>query len=72
MASTITERNLATPDGLLQQPGLSTSVALNNYEANSEQLSGSGTLHDTVGICFQIIVQPPSKNVVTRTSNNIT
>ena len=28
-------------------------MAWDNYDENSETLSGSGTLHDTVGICYQ-------------------
>lgn len=53
LASTISERHLVTPDGILTSPGLSTATAWDNYDENSETLSGANTLHDTVGICYQ-------------------
>ena len=31
------------------------SLAWDNYDENTETLSGSGTLQDTVGICYQNI-----------------
>ncbi|MCG7875152.1 MAG: hypothetical protein N0C90_02335 [Candidatus Thiodiazotropha endolucinida] len=55
LAMSVTEKNSATPDGLVQQPGLGMGIAWDNYDENSETLSGSGTLHDTVGICYQNI-----------------
>ena len=55
LAMTVSDRNISTPDGLVCEPGLSTAVAWDNYDENSETLSGSGTLHDTVGICYQNI-----------------
>ena len=36
-------------------PGLCTGLAWDNYDENSETLSGRGTIHDTVGICYQNI-----------------
>ena len=53
LASEITEREIATPDGLLRQPGLITGLAWDNFDQNTDTLSGSGTIHDTVGICYQ-------------------
>ena len=55
MATEISDRNQAIPDGLTKSAGLSTSLAWDNYDENTETLSGSGTLHDTVEICYQNI-----------------
>ena len=32
---------------------MATALAWNNYDVNTEMLSGRGTVHDTVGICSQ-------------------
>ena len=53
MASDSIDRSGATPDGLHQQVGLCTGLAWDSYDENTETLSGRGTLHDTVGICYQ-------------------
>ena len=53
LATQIVNRQNATPDGLLQHSGLCTSLAWDNYDERTETLSGAGTLHDTVGICYQ-------------------
>ena len=53
LATNIIARNCATPEGIDQSPGLSTGVAWDNYDENTETLSGGNTLHDTVGICYQ-------------------
>ena len=50
IATSITEKDCATPQGMLTKPGLTTDVAWDNYD---ETLSGAGALHDTVGICYQ-------------------
>lgn len=55
LATNINQRKLATPDGILQQPGLSTGAAWDNYDEMNEMLSGSNTLHDTVDICYHNI-----------------
>ena len=55
MATEISDRNQAIPDGLTKSAGLSTSLAWDNYDENTETLTGSGTLHDTVGMCYQNI-----------------
>ena len=49
----VKQRDTSLPDGLLKKAGLATSLAWDNYDENTETLSGSGTLHDTVGICYQ-------------------
>ena len=49
------DRTHATPDGIQQQSGLCTGMAWDNYDANAETLTGSGTLHYTFGICYQNI-----------------
>ena len=54
-ATDITSRQSSTPDGIVQQPGLMTSLAWDNYDENTDTLSGSGTVHDTVGLCYQNI-----------------
>ena len=48
---------------LLQQPGLCTCLAFDNYDELTETLSGRDTLHDTVGICFQN--RPPENTAIT-------
>ena len=53
LATQTVNRQNATPDGLLQHSGLCTSLAWDNYDERTETLSGAGTLHDTVGICYQ-------------------
>ena len=53
LATNIAQRQFATPDGIERKPGLCTSLAWDNYDENSETLSGAGTLHETVGICYQ-------------------
>ena len=56
LAMTISDKKHATPDGVLHQKGLSTGLAFDNYDENTETLSGANTLHDTVGIEYQDIV----------------
>ena len=53
IASSLTETERILPDMLLQQVGLCTGLAFDNYDELTETLSGRDTLHDTVGICFQ-------------------
>ena len=53
LATQIVNRQNVTPDGLLQHSGLCTFLAWDNYDERTETLSGLGTLHDTVGICYQ-------------------
>jgi hypothetical protein len=53
LATNISDRHCATPDGILQVAGICTGLAWDNYDEMNETLSGSGTLHDTVGICYQ-------------------
>ena len=55
LAMSVTEKNSSTPDDLLQQPGLEMGIAWDNYDENVETLSGSGTIHDTVGLRYQNI-----------------
>lgn len=53
MAEAITLENTMLPKGMYREPDLSTCVAFDNYDEDVETLSGKGTLHETVGICFQ-------------------
>ena len=55
IAMSVKQRDTALPDGLLKKAGLGTGLAWDNYDENTETLSGSGTLHDTVSICYQNI-----------------
>ena len=57
LAMSLKERAESIPDGLLRKAGLATGLAWDNCDENTETLSGSGTLHDTVGICYQNIVE---------------
>ena len=63
LATNIIARNCATPEGIDQSPGLSTGVAWDNYDENTETLSGGNTLHDTVGICYQNIISSSEADV---------
>ena len=60
LAMTVKDKGCVTPEGIMQMPGLSTAVAWDNFDENTETLSGSGTLHDTVGICYQNVVEQTS------------
>lgn len=42
------------PDGIVRLPGLLTGVAYDNYDRFVDTSTGKDTLHDTVGIIFQI------------------
>ena len=53
LAKTVCDRKVMTPDGIQLKAGLGTGLAIDNYDENTETLSGSGTLHDTVGITYQ-------------------
>ena len=59
LASEISDKNYSTPDGLSMNPGLATALAWDNFDENIETMSGDGTVHDTVGICYQNIVEHP-------------
>ena len=53
LATNISDRNCATPEGINKLSGLCMGIAWDNYDENIEPLSGASTLHDTVGICYQ-------------------
>lgn len=63
LAFDIANRQLSTPDGLLMQAGLATGLAWDNYDVNTETLSGGGTVHDTVGICYQNVPHTASSPI---------
>ena len=66
-------RKTAAPDGIVQEQGLCTSLAWDSYDENTETLSGLGTLHDTVGICYQNEVEEQFKQKLSKAeSENIT
>ena len=45
-------QNIGLPH-MVQKLGLATGVSWDNYDGDTETLSGAGTLHDTVGISYQ-------------------
>lgn len=45
------------PEDILRRPDLNTGVAFDNYDRFVETMNGKDTLHDTVGIIFQDIVE---------------
>ena len=53
LATDISLRDSVSPDGIQRMPGLCTALAWDNYDEFTNSLSGSGSLHDTVGICYQ-------------------
>ena len=62
-----------TPHGMELNPSLGTSVAWDNYDRFVDTQSGKDTLHDTVGIAFQIVQQPSVSQVdLTETSPGLT
>ena len=63
LADTVTDQAVACPDGLVQQPQLSTGTAWDNYDENNDTLSGAGTLHDTFGVTYQNIEEPNDQPV---------
>ena len=50
IATSFTDKDCATSQELLTKPGQATGVTWDKYD---ETLSCAGTLHDTVGICYQ-------------------
>ena len=60
LAISIQNQEHLTPDGMQRLPGLATGTAWDNYDENTETLSGADTLHDTVGICYQNAIDMPS------------
>ena len=56
----VQSKKLLTPYGMSLDPKLATGVAFDNYEEFVETSSGKDTLHDTVGIAYQIIAEEPS------------
>jgi hypothetical protein len=57
LATNICERDCTTPEGIHNVSGLCIGLVWDNYDENTETLSGANTLHDTVGICYQNIPQ---------------
>ena len=55
--------------GIVQQPGLVTSLAWDNYDEHIETLSGCDTVQDTVGICYQNNPSGIQDNILTDTTS---
>lgn len=70
LATVIQEKGQLLPDGLIPAPGLCTAVAFDNYDELCETLSGAGTLHDTVGICYQNISEQTQTTVTDEETSN--
>ena len=49
-----TKQNLVTPVGMKLNPCCGTSVAWDNFDRFVEKITGKETLHDTVGITYQL------------------
>jgi len=52
LAYSIIDRKQSLPDGAI--PGMPVGLAFDNYDEQMSTLSGSNTLHDTMGILYQI------------------
>ena len=65
-ANAIATSQFATPNVNIHLPGLAPALALNNYDENTETLSGSGTAHDTVLICHRNIQEKRLSRVFTK------
>ncbi|GBP23658.1 hypothetical protein EVAR_80275_1 [Eumeta japonica] len=56
-----TRRSMLCPDDIIPSKNLCTGLAFNNFDRFVDTATGKDTLHDTVGIMFQNIVdRPPS------------
>ena len=56
----VQSKKLLTPYGMSLDPKLATGVAFDNYAEFVETSNGKDTLHDNVGIAYQIIAEEPS------------
>ena len=52
---TATKENLLSPEGMSLSSDKATGLAFDNYDCFVETLSGKDTLHDTVGIAYQLV-----------------
>ena len=50
--SILKTNNNYVPDGILKTQGLCTGIAWDNFDINTETLSGLGTIHHTYGIAY--------------------
>ena len=57
------KEHLLTPNGMILEPNLGTGVAFDNFDRFVETLSGKNTLHDTVGIAYQLSDNHGTSNV---------
>ena len=53
LTTNVSDRHCTTPEGITKLPGLCMGITWNNYDENTETLSGANTIHDTVGIWYQ-------------------
>ena len=49
------EKNILTPLGMSMDSNACTGLALYNYDRFAETLTGKDTLHNTIGITYQIV-----------------
>ena len=71
LANAIQDKGQLLPDGLIPASDLCTAVAYDNYDEICETLSGAGTLHDTVGICYQNSISQAQTTVTDKDISNI-
>ena len=53
LAFDIASKSQETRDNIKRTKGLATGLAWDNHDEITETLSGSDSLHETVGICYQ-------------------
>lgn len=70
LATMIQDKGKLLPDGLMAASGLCTALAFDNYDELCETLSGAGTLHDTVGICYQNITEQTQTTMTSAEGSN--
>ena len=63
LATTMNDMERVCPGGIVLDTELITCNAWDNYDEITETLSGSGGVHDTVGICIQSKAMDQQQNV---------
>lgn len=59
------------PEDIRRSPELSTGLAYNNFDRFVDTTSGKDTLHDTVGIIFQNVVEDSSEEITEISSSQL-
>ena len=72
MESTISETNSLVPSHIQKLPDLSTGLAWDNSDINTETPSGADNIHHTYGICYQNTDNNKNiENIMEHTCNTI-